>query len=194
LPCSSTDSISSTVQSVLGEFLKTPERTIFWDDKLNANVDPFIASGGGFFTMGWDFKVHRRRMLFGANWTLMPAVAPRSILPQLKVLRQLVDLQLTHAPSIKVIIDRAWGVVHNKHKKREMTPPPGASDPQSRECLQLLPIGQDSSKKRYWTIDGPCTSHSHYSTVQNTAICAYLPWVLIYDHPFFASGVSALAV
>ncbi|KAJ3542825.1 hypothetical protein NMY22_g3360 [Coprinellus aureogranulatus] len=123
----STDLISSTVQSVLGEFLKTPERTVFWDDTLNANVDPFIASGGGFFTTSWDFK--------------------------LKVLRQLVDLQLTHAPSIKAVIDRAWGVVHNKHKKREITPPPDASDPQSRENLQLLPIGQDASRKRYWVAD-----------------------------------------
>nr|AAZ14914.1 conserved hypothetical protein [Coprinellus disseminatus] len=123
----STDLISSTVQSVLGEFLKTSERTIFWDDKLSMNADPFIASGGGFFTTGWDFK--------------------------LRILRQLVDLQLTHAPSIKATIDRAWGVVHNKHKKREITPPPDTSDPQSRERLQLLPVGQDSSKKRYWIAD-----------------------------------------
>ncbi|KAF5323365.1 hypothetical protein D9611_005668 [Ephemerocybe angulata] len=123
----SIDLISTTVQSVLGEFLKTSERTIYWNDALNANADPFEASGGGFFSTDWDFK--------------------------LKILRQLVELQLTHAPSIKAIIDRAWGVVHNKHKKREITPPPEASDPHSRENLQLQPVGQDSSRKRYWVAD-----------------------------------------
>ncbi|KAJ2914273.1 hypothetical protein MD484_g6148, partial [Candolleomyces efflorescens] len=108
----STDQISTTVAGVFAEFLKTPGRTVFWDDELNANVDPFL-----------------------------------------KILRQLVEFQLEHAPAIKTIIDRAWGVVHNKHKKREITPPPDSSDPKSRDNLQLLPIGQDISRKRYWAVD-----------------------------------------
>ena len=75
---------------------------------------------------------------------------------QLKVLRQLVELQLTHAPSVKATIDRAWGVVHNKHKKNNIPPPlPDPSDPKSRENITLLPLGQDASKKRYWVVDGP---------------------------------------
>lgn len=31
------------------------------------------------------------------------------------------------------------------------------SDPKSQERLQLLPIGQDMQRKRYWVADGPCT-------------------------------------
>ena len=74
------------------------------------------------------------------------------------MLRQLVELQLCHSAEIKGIIDRAWGVVHNKHKKTEVPParlPP--EDPQSQENLQLLPLGQDKDRKRYWIVDGPCT-------------------------------------
>ena len=77
---------------------------------------------------------------------------------QLKILRQLVELQLTHGPAIKSAIDRAWGVVHNKHKKNQATEgKPDPSDPMSQENLPLLPLGQDNSRKRYWITDGPCT-------------------------------------
>ncbi|KAI0324461.1 hypothetical protein GY45DRAFT_1331516 [Cubamyces sp. BRFM 1775] len=124
----SSDVISSTVAGVLQEYFKTPERTVFWDDTLKVNVDPFQEMPGGFFAADWDMK--------------------------LKILRQLVELQLCHSQQIKAIIDRAWGVVHNKHKKIEMSalpPPPG--DPQSQERLQLVPLGQDKDRKRYWVID-----------------------------------------
>ncbi|KAH9898219.1 hypothetical protein C8Q73DRAFT_684030 [Cubamyces lactineus] len=124
----SSDVISSTVAGVLQEYFKTTERTVFWDDTLKANVDPFQDMPGGFFAADWDMK--------------------------LKILRQLVELQLCHSQQIKAIIDRAWGVVHNKHKKIEMSalpPPPG--DPQSQERLQLVPLGQDKDRKRYWVID-----------------------------------------
>ena len=78
---------------------------------------------------------------------------------QLKILRQLVELQLCHAPDIKATIDNAWGVVHNKHKKNQAPfVPLDPSDPKSREKLQLTPIGQDCQRKRYWIADGPCTS------------------------------------
>jgi len=53
----STDQISATVASVLSEYIKSPERTIFWDDDLNMNVDPFEGLEGGFFAANWDFKV-----------------------------------------------------------------------------------------------------------------------------------------
>jgi len=77
---------------------------------------------------------------------------------QLKILRQLVELQLCHAPDIKATIDRAWGVQHNKHKKNQAPLPPlDPSDPKSREKLSLQPIGQDTSRKRFWIADGPCT-------------------------------------
>lgn len=77
---------------------------------------------------------------------------------QLKILRQLVELQLTHNVDIKAIIDRAWGVSHNKHKKKDTASlPPDPSDPKSLHNLQQVPIGQDSHRKRYWVADGPCT-------------------------------------
>ncbi|EMD41910.1 hypothetical protein CERSUDRAFT_110467 [Gelatoporia subvermispora B] len=124
----SSDVISSTVAGVLQEYFKSSERTVFWDDGKKMNVDPFQSMEGGFFTAGWDLK--------------------------LQVLRQLVELQLCHSAEIKAVIDRAWGVIHNKHKKIEVTqlpPPPG--DPQSQERLQLVPVGQDKERKRYWVID-----------------------------------------
>lgn len=128
----STDQISSTVASVLSEYFKSSERTIFWDEDLRANVDPFEGLDSGFFATDWDFK--------------------------LKILRQLVELQLSHSSDIKATIDRAWGVVHNKHKKKDAaTAPPSPDDPKSQERLQLTPIGQDSHRKRFWIADGPCT-------------------------------------
>ncbi|OSD03250.1 hypothetical protein PYCCODRAFT_1434665 [Trametes coccinea BRFM310] len=124
----SSDVISSTVAGVLQEYFKTPERTVFWDETLQKNVDPFQNMPGGFFAADWDLK--------------------------LKILRQLVELQLCYSQEIKAIIDRAWGVIHNKHKKIEasaLPPPPG--DPQSQERLQLVPLGQDKDRKRYWVVD-----------------------------------------
>ncbi|KAI8968152.1 hypothetical protein BD414DRAFT_504263 [Trametes punicea] len=109
----SSDVISSTVASVLQEYFKTSERTVFWDDTLKRNVDPFPNMPEGFFAADWDLK--------------------------LKILRQLVELQLCHSQEIKAMIDRAWGVVHNKHKKIETSAlPPPPSDPHSQERLQLV--------------------------------------------------------
>ncbi|KAI8990442.1 hypothetical protein BD414DRAFT_483665 [Trametes punicea] len=124
----SSDVISSTVASVLQEYFKTSERTVFWDDTLKRNVDPFPNMPEGFFAADWDLK--------------------------LKILRQLVELQLCHSQEIKAMIDRAWGVVHNKHKKIETSAlPPPPSDPHSQERLQLVPLGQDKDRKRYWVVD-----------------------------------------
>lgn len=52
----STDQISATVASVLGEYFKSSERTVFWNDEYKMNVDPFASIEGGFFTADWDFK------------------------------------------------------------------------------------------------------------------------------------------
>ena len=48
--------------------------------------------------------------------------------------------------------------------------PPPASDPQSMENLQLIPLGQDMQRKRYWVIDGPCTFFFHLSYLRVFAI------------------------
>lgn len=124
----SMDQISSTVATVLSEYFKSSERTIFWNDDLKRNVDPFEGLEGGFFAADWDFK--------------------------LKILRQLVELQLSHSVEVKHLIDRAWGVSQNKHKKKDAsTAPPDPADPKSQERLQLIPIGQDSQRKRFWVAD-----------------------------------------
>jgi hypothetical protein len=59
-PAPSSDQISHTVASVLAEFFKTPERTVFWNDDTRANVDPFVSceeAKGGLWLAPWDFKV-----------------------------------------------------------------------------------------------------------------------------------------
>ncbi|KAJ6520003.1 hypothetical protein C8R45DRAFT_953541 [Mycena sanguinolenta] len=124
----SIDQISTTVATVLSDYLKSSERTIFWDEESKQNKDPFEGLEGGFFTADWDFK--------------------------LKILRQLVELQLCHTPEIKNTIDRAWGVSQNKHKKKDpASAVPEPTDPQSQGQLQLVPMGQDSRRKRYWAAD-----------------------------------------
>ncbi|KAF8078881.1 hypothetical protein FPV67DRAFT_1466742 [Lyophyllum atratum] len=124
----STDQMSTTVATVLADYFKASERTTFWNEDLKMNVDPFEGLEGGFFTADWDFK--------------------------LKILRQLVELQLSHNADVKASIDRAWGVSQNKHKKKDAaTAPPDPSDPKSQENLQLVPIGQDSHRKRFWVAD-----------------------------------------
>lgn len=71
----------------------------------------------------------------------------------------MVELQLTHSAGIKSLIDHAWGVGHVKQKKKEPSdvPIPDPSDPFSREKLSFSPVGQDSSRKRYWVVDGVYT-------------------------------------
>ncbi|KAG1754863.1 uncharacterized protein EDB91DRAFT_1325875 [Suillus paluster] len=124
----SLDHISATLNAVLADTFKTSERTVFWDDELRANVNPFADLEGGFFAADWDLK--------------------------LQVLRQLVELQLTHSIDIKNTVDRAWGVMQNKHKKKDPeTAPPESNDSKSQQNLQLVPLGQDAQRKRYWVAD-----------------------------------------
>lgn len=53
----STDQIATTVATVLADYFKASERTMFWNDDLKKNLDPFEGLEGGFFTADWDFKV-----------------------------------------------------------------------------------------------------------------------------------------
>jgi len=108
--------------------MKGLERTVFWDVDKRMNVEPLQGIEGGFWGANWDLK--------------------------LRVLRQLVELQLSGPSEAKEIIDRAWGVVHNKHRKREgQTAPPDPSDPHSMEKLSSTPIGTDKDRLRYWVFD-----------------------------------------
>lgn len=53
----SSDVISTTMAGVLQEYFKSSERTVFWDDELKMNVDPFQGMEGSFFEASWDLKV-----------------------------------------------------------------------------------------------------------------------------------------
>jgi hypothetical protein len=85
----------------------------------------------------------------------------------------LVELQLTHSAGIKSLIDHAWGVGHVKQKKKEPAdvPIPDPSDPFSRENLSFGPVGQDSSRMRYWVVDGVYTPLSTIPVIF-ACICA----------------------
>ena len=155
--CCSADQITPTVATLLAEYCKTSERTVFWNDDLKLNVDPFLRMEGNFFMQDWDFKVSSKYM-FGRVYCRIHILHSAA---QLKVLRQLVELQLEHNAEIKNTIDLAWGVQHNKHKKKEaQDAPPDPTDSKSKQRLQLNPIGQDTQRKRYWVVDGPCISSS----------------------------------
>jgi hypothetical protein len=118
-----------SVVAVLADLCKTTEQTCFWDSDESRNKDPFKDVEGGFFALEWD-----QRLL---------------------VLRTLVDLQLVHSADIKNKIDLAYGVLHTaKGKKKDNLPDfPEPSDPDSRERLEVSPLGQDIARTRYWVLD-----------------------------------------
>ena len=39
------------------EYLRTADRSIFWDEELKANLNPFQDMSDGFFAASWDLKV-----------------------------------------------------------------------------------------------------------------------------------------
>jgi hypothetical protein len=49
---------------VLADYSKSSERTVFWDDDLEINVDPFRGVDGGFFAADWDIKVRLAIVFF----------------------------------------------------------------------------------------------------------------------------------
>jgi len=65
-----------------------------------------------------------------------------------------VESQLAHSAAIKTKIDRAWGVMQQKTKKKDTdAAPPESDDANSLQSLQVLPLGQDLERKRYWAVD-----------------------------------------
>ncbi|KAH8835490.1 hypothetical protein DL96DRAFT_1455720 [Flagelloscypha sp. PMI_526] len=124
------EQLTSTFRSLLSEAVSQRVQTVFWDEGLQKNVDPFENNQSDIFSATWDVK--------------------------LNVLRQLVELQLMNSTEVKSIIDRAWGANQNKNKKKgekEPLPPPPKDDPMSKESLHYEPLGQDIKRKRYWVVD-----------------------------------------
>lgn len=65
------------------------------------------------------------------------------------------EFQLCHSPDIKRSIDAAWGVGKNTHRKKNPDATVSVAEDGPRvEDLQLLPIGQDLKRRRYWVVDG----------------------------------------
>ncbi|KAF7339316.1 hypothetical protein MSAN_02145200 [Mycena sanguinolenta] len=146
----SIDQISTTVATVLSDYLKSSERTIFLGRTTQTEQGSIRRSRRWFLHGGLGFQGRS----FYATHTAAGAQAAFFRVIQLKILRQLVELQLCHTPEIKSTIDRAWGVSQNKHKKKDpASAAPEPTDPQSQGQLQLVPLGQDSRRKRYWAVD-----------------------------------------
>jgi hypothetical protein len=61
--CRSADQITPTVASLLAEYCKMSERTVFWNDDLKLNMDPFDGIQGNFFMQDWDFKVRLKQFI-----------------------------------------------------------------------------------------------------------------------------------
>lgn len=53
----STDQLSDTVSAVFADYMKTTERSVFWDDEQKKNINPFRTMEEGIFTASWDMKV-----------------------------------------------------------------------------------------------------------------------------------------
>lgn len=70
------------------------------------------------------------------------------------------ELQLSHSSEIKKMIDAAWRVARAPPKKKDAAT--GSDNGPQLQDLQLLPIGQDLKRKRYWVIDGEYPSCCHF--------------------------------
>ncbi|KAF8756238.1 hypothetical protein RHS01_04818 [Rhizoctonia solani] len=97
--------IARTTQSLLDEFLRTSERSCWWDDSLHRNLDPFAGHEGDVFTLPWETKFF-------------------------------------------------WGARPAKHRKgaKKEAPPPAAAGYTKKQLL-VEPMGQDRSRRRFWTLD-----------------------------------------
>ncbi|KAG9001913.1 hypothetical protein FRB94_004445 [Tulasnella sp. JGI-2019a] len=122
--------LNSNLYTIICQYCAGIERSVWWDKEQKANIIPF-SSDMNFFALDWSQKV--------------------------TILRQLVEWQLSHNAEIRGLLDRAYGVVRGGHRKRADDAPRPAlvpPDPEhTKEKLEIEPIGQDLSKKRYWVID-----------------------------------------
>ncbi|KAG8928350.1 hypothetical protein FRC02_007042 [Tulasnella sp. 418] len=132
--------LEQTLRSVVAFYCSSKERSIWWKSSQDANFSP-LNTNNLFFSSSWETK--------------------------LEVLRQLVEWQLTNCPHVKALIDNAWGVKHH-HKAKEgaaIAPPTktkkshtqnSSKSPDeipTKEILELVPLGLDSSRIRYWITD-----------------------------------------
>lgn len=162
----SSELIPSTLFSVLHEFLRDKdrlrERTTFWDFDADNNIMPLKDVDGGFWFAPWELKI--------------------------RILRQLVDWQLTYAANIRDIIDTAWQVKQKPNNKKKNEPPRPAPDTEAaatRKSLTVTPLGQDVERTRFWIADNSprlYTSTNPWKTTQLFKCVAttredYIEWI-----------------
>jgi len=78
--------------------------------------------------------------------------------------------------------------VHNKHKKGHQ---PQVGDGITQEDLQLVPIGQDIDRKRFWIADGPCASFLTLPSVLQRYLRVFADYGFIF-RAFRAFGCAVL--
>ncbi|KAG8910753.1 hypothetical protein FRC01_006148 [Tulasnella sp. 417] len=143
------DAIERTLVTLFNHYCTLKEHsTMLWSKTEGKNINP-LSDGVGFYSLNWSTK--------------------------LRILRQLVEWQLTHSDSVKAQIDFAWGVKHGAHLKAKQTEQqkattktakepkvkgvPTAAEIEAAEAarikeqLEIRPIGTDCDKKRYWAVD-----------------------------------------
>ncbi|KAG9051310.1 hypothetical protein FS837_009577 [Tulasnella sp. UAMH 9824] len=143
------DAIERTLVTLFNHYCTLKEHsTMLWSKTEGKNVNP-LSDGAGFYSLHWSTK--------------------------LRILRQLVEWQLSHCDSVKSQIDFAWGVKHGAHLKGKQTEQQKATTKAAKESkakgvptaaeveaveaarlkeqLEIRPIGTDCDKKRYWAVD-----------------------------------------
>ncbi|KAG8681153.1 hypothetical protein FRC09_017722, partial [Ceratobasidium sp. 395] len=68
--------IARTTQTIMEEFLRTSERSYWWDDALHQNLDPFAQHDGDLFTLPWETKLQHSalvRDIIDTVWGARPA-------------------------------------------------------------------------------------------------------------------------
>ncbi|KAG8876560.1 hypothetical protein FRB97_004113 [Tulasnella sp. 331] len=126
------ENLTPTLRLLCDVHCKGKIRSVYWSDILQANQNPFTDEVDDFFALPWDRK--------------------------LDLLRQLVDWQL-NSSSIKDTIDLSWEVKYERKKKKTnkaeaaVFAPPDEEDPMNIKNLRMVPLGQDTYRYRYWSVD-----------------------------------------
>ncbi|KAG9027499.1 hypothetical protein FRB95_007679 [Tulasnella sp. JGI-2019a] len=126
------ENLTPTLKTLCDLHCKGKIRSIYWNEILQANQNPFTDDDTDFFAFTWERK--------------------------LELLRQLVDWQLNNS-SIKDTIDLSWEVKYERKKKKTnkaeaaVFAPPDEEDPMNIKNLRMVPLGQDTYRYRYWSVD-----------------------------------------
>jgi len=93
----SAPNISHLVTQLVAEYITKPERSIFWNEDTSENENPL--ADVGFFSAHWDVKVRLE-----GHACSQPQAPHTTLLYQLRVMRQLVEWQLSYYQPIRTTI------------------------------------------------------------------------------------------